>query len=63
MKATEKLFCFLEPEIVRAIDTVIPDEMLAYLDLTGRQSYYERGIYGQGITVAVIDTGINDHQN
>jgi len=53
--------CFLEPEIVRAIDTVIPDEMLAYLDLTGRQGYYQQGIYGQGITVAIIDTGISEH--
>lgn len=35
-----------------------PDE-LKFLDLSGRKAFYSQGIYGQGIIVAVLDTGVS----
>jgi major intracellular serine protease len=34
---------------------------LGFLTLSGREAYYAQGIYGQGVIVAVLDTGANPH--
>jgi major intracellular serine protease len=39
----------------------VPD--FSFLDDTGRQHYYKYGYRGQGITVAVLDSGINEHED
>lgn len=47
-------------------DTVLKDEDLNqdsfnFLELSGRKAMYSRGIYGQGVVVAVLDTGVSPH--
>jgi len=37
----------------------LEDKELKFLDLSGRKTFYSQGIYGQGIIVAVLDTGVN----
>lgn len=32
-----------------------------FLELSGRKAMYSRGIYGQGVVVAVLDTGVSPH--
>lgn len=32
-----------------------------YLELSGRKTYYKQGYYGQGVTVAVVDSGVAPH--
>ena len=32
-----------------------------FLELSGRKTMYSRGIYGQGVVVAVLDTGVSPH--
>ncbi|MPM04293.1 hypothetical protein SDC9_50569 [bioreactor metagenome] len=51
---------FLEP-ILSLTDALTVDEnTFNFLDaMTGRKSYYRRGYYGNNLTAAVIDTGIN----
>jgi major intracellular serine protease len=39
----------------------VEDMDFSFLDDTGRQHYYKHGYKGQGVTVAVIDSGINPH--
>ena len=40
----------------------IKEDDLNFLELSGRQSYWSQGYYGQDITVAVIDTGVAPHE-
>lgn len=42
------------------LDSIRPDD-LEFLDLTGRRAYWSQGFYGQGETVAVVDTGVSPH--
>ncbi|WDV45949.1 S8 family serine peptidase [Clostridiaceae bacterium M8S5] len=44
---------------VNAIRRGIRREDLSFLNLSGRQCMYSQGIYGQGVIVAVIDTGVD----
>ncbi|MFZ5944627.1 MAG: S8 family peptidase [Bacillota bacterium] len=34
---------------------------LSFLNLSGRKAFYSQGIYGQDVTIAVIDTGVSLH--
>lgn len=48
------------------LDYIVPklsEDSLKFLNLGGRKALHSQGIFGQGVTVAVIDTGVNaDHQ-
>lgn len=44
---------------VNSVRRGIRREDLSFLNLSGRQCMYSQGIYGQGIIVAVIDTGVD----
>ncbi|WP_066503996.1 S8 family peptidase [Abyssisolibacter fermentans] len=44
---------------VNSVRKGIRKEDLSFLNLSGRQCMYSQGIYGQGIIVAVIDTGVD----
>lgn len=35
---------------------------LKFLELSGRQAFYSQGIHGENVIVAVIDTGVNPHE-
>jgi major intracellular serine protease len=48
---------FLEP-IISLTDALVGENTFNFLNQSGRRGYYKQGIYGQGVTVAVIDTGI-----
>lgn len=48
------------------VDTVFKNEELNvdsfnFLELSGRKAMYSRGVYGQGVVVAVIDSGVKPH--
>lgn len=48
------------------VDTVFKNEELNvdsfnFLELSGRKAMYSRGVYGQGVVVAVIDSGVSPH--
>lgn len=49
------------------IDVVYKNDELTrdsfnFLELSGRKALYSQGIYGQGIVVAVLDTGVSPHK-
>jgi major intracellular serine protease len=50
---------FLEPILKVTDGVVINDDTFNFLNLSGRKAYYSQGYFGQGVTVAVVDTGIN----
>lgn len=35
------------------------EDSLKFLDMSGRKAFHSQGIYGQGIIVAVVDSGVN----
>jgi major intracellular serine protease len=36
-------------------------DSFSFLELSGRKAMYSQGIYGQGVVVAVLDTGVSPH--
>lgn len=48
------------------VDALLKQEQLNvdsfnFLELSGRKAMYSRGIYGQGVVVAVLDSGVSPH--
>ena len=46
------------------VDALVKDidvDTFGFLNLSGRKAMYSRGIYGQGVVVAVIDSGVSPH--
>ncbi len=48
-------------EIDKYMDTVTNKD-LQFLKLTGYETYYSQGIYGQDVIIAVADTGVSPHK-
>lgn len=46
------------------VDALVKDidvDTFGFLNLSGRKALYSQGIYGQGVVVAVIDSGVSPH--
>lgn len=46
------------------VDALVKDldrDAFNFLELSGRRAFHSRGIYGQGVVVAVIDSGVSPH--
>lgn len=48
-------------ESIIKVCSLKPDD-LNFLNLSGRQAFYKQGYFGQGVIIAVIDSGIIDHK-
>jgi len=47
---------------IRILEDNLKQDDLKFLELSGRKGFYSQSIFGQGIIVAILDTGINaDH--
>lgn len=51
----------LQEFVIDDIRRNVTENELRFLNLSGRKSFHTQGIYGQGITVAVVDTGVSPH--
>ncbi|NLT94195.1 MAG: S8 family serine peptidase [Clostridia bacterium] len=51
----------LQEFVIDDLRRTVTEKELSFLNLSGRKSYYSQGIYGQEITVAVVDTGVSPH--
>lgn len=54
-------FKMLDDFKVDKILTELKQDDLKFLNLSGRKTFHSQGFYGQGIIVAVVDTGVNEH--
>jgi len=53
----KSLLDFKVDALVKELDV----DTFNFLELSGRKAFHSRGIYGQGVVVAVIDSGVSPH--